>query len=643
MQPEFDDAMRAQVEKRTGEMFSSDYHKLLVRTDKLFGSLMVAQWAGAILLATVVSPRAWTGELSNVNIHLWTAILLGGVITMFPVYLVLTRPGTVFTRHVIAAAQMLYGAMLIHLSGGRIETHFHVFGSLAFLAFYRDWRVLLTASAIVAADHLLRGFLWPQSVFGVLTASNWRWLEHAAWVVFEDVFLIASCRRGIIEMHEVARRHADLEATNCVIDSRVRDRTRELADARERLEEKVAERTATLETTLADLQLRNVQLKEANAHKTKFLSTMSHELRTPLNAIIGFADLLEGEGFGPLNAKQKAYVSRIDDSGAHLLSLITDVLDVAKIDAGAMDLNVEPIAVEELMTATVQMIGQQFRKHGIELRVELEPGVGFMLADLRKAKQILINLLSNALKYSPNGSEVVMRAALAEDEMLRISVSDTGVGIEPDQQADVFLEFHQADRRRDEGLGGIGLGLALTRRLVELHGGNIGVISSVGEGTTFWFTVPRAAATPAAESAGMEERPVPAKAHSKYRILVAEDNENNLSMLTDMLSLRGYDLLIAHNGKECVDLAIVHRPDLIITDMRMPVMDGLEAVRILRGDPDLHSIPIIALTANASEISREECLAVGCNEHLTKPVKSRVLIPAIESFLSPREDLEAIV
>jgi CheY-like chemotaxis protein len=215
------------------------------------------------------------------------------------------------------------------------------------------------------------------------------------------------------------------------------------------------------------------------------------------------------------------------------------------------------------------------------------------------------------------------------------------VGIAEDQLTSICLEFHQADRRRDEDLGGIGLGLALTRRLVELHDGDIGVESTVGKGSTFWFTLPAGEATAAAGHAA-PERDAITPANLDHVILIAEDNEANLAMLCDMLSLRGYELLVARNGQECFDLAMQHQPDLIITDMRMPVMDGLEAVRLMREQPQLATTPIIALTANASDVSRDACIGAGCNEHLTKPVKTRELFPVVERLLTPDEQLEAV-
>ena len=199
------------IERRATVLFQAHQQAIYQRTDRMFVVLLGIQWLTGIVFALSISPRVWYGTVSQTHLHVWAALFLGGGISLFPMVLGLLRPGTTATRYTIATAQMLTSALLIHLTGGRIETHFHVFGSLAFLAFYRDWCVLLPATVIVALDHLLRGVFWPQSVYGVLTASEWRWIEHAAWVIFEDIFLILSCLRGTREMWEVAERTATLE------------------------------------------------------------------------------------------------------------------------------------------------------------------------------------------------------------------------------------------------------------------------------------------------------------------------------------------------------------------------------------------------------------------------------------------------
>jgi len=203
----------ASVAARTGELLHEQQLRIYTQTDRLFAGLLLTEWLAGIGAAVWLSPRTWMGQVSQTHLHVWAAVYLGGAIAVFPLALVLTRSGKASTRHIIAVAQMLMSGLLIQLTGGRIETHFHVFGSLAFLSFYRDWRVLVPATLIVAADHFLRGLYWPQSVFGILAAGQWRWAEHAGWVLFEDVFLIASCRRGFQEMQNVAERSAELEAS----------------------------------------------------------------------------------------------------------------------------------------------------------------------------------------------------------------------------------------------------------------------------------------------------------------------------------------------------------------------------------------------------------------------------------------------
>ena len=219
---------------RAEALFGHHRHAIFRRTDELFARLIAFQWLAAIFVALLISPRTWAGGSSQIHVHVWVSLLLVAVIAALPVILARASPGEVVTRHVIAVSQMLIGSLLIHLSGGRIETHFHVFGSLAFLAFYRDWRVLITASAVVIIDHALRGTYWPQSIFGVLAVSPWRWLEHAGWVVFEDIFLIGSCRQGVREMREIAEHRAKLEATRHQIERTVSERTAELRQSEAR-------------------------------------------------------------------------------------------------------------------------------------------------------------------------------------------------------------------------------------------------------------------------------------------------------------------------------------------------------------------------------------------------------------------------
>jgi PAS domain S-box-containing protein len=236
---------RAAASLRVTEIFNGHQQKICQSTDRMFALLMALQWVAGVVAAYWISPLTWAGTTSRTHLHVWAAVFLGGVISSLPIALALTRPGRVSTRYAVAVGQMLMGALLIHLTGGRIETHFHVFGSLAFLSFYRDWRVLVPATLVVAADHFLRGVFWPQSVYGILTASEWRWLEHAGWVLFEDTFLFIAIRRSVSEMWNIARRTAESENLNEELERRVAERTGQLAAANRDLEKEVVERRMT--------------------------------------------------------------------------------------------------------------------------------------------------------------------------------------------------------------------------------------------------------------------------------------------------------------------------------------------------------------------------------------------------------------
>src|SRR5438270_9260473 len=209
--------------QRVSALTSQQQQLTYKRTDRLFAGLMLFQWLAGIAAALWISPQTWSGSESRIHLHVWAALYLGGAITFLPVLLALTQPGSALTRHAIAIGQMLTSALLIDLTGGRIETHFHVFGSLAFLVFYRDWRVLISATVVVAIDHFVRGIYWPQSVYGVLAASPWRWLEHAGWVLFEDVFLIGFCLQGVRDLQQMAERQVRLEMMNETIEATVLD------------------------------------------------------------------------------------------------------------------------------------------------------------------------------------------------------------------------------------------------------------------------------------------------------------------------------------------------------------------------------------------------------------------------------------
>src|ERR1043165_2222236 len=219
--------------RQAAAIFNEHQQVIHKRTDRMFAALMAIQWLAGVAAAYWISPATWVGTTSQTHLHVWAALFLGGAISSLPIVLALVRPGCLSTRYTVAVAQMLMGALLIHFTGGRIETHFHVFGSLAFLSFYRDWRVLVPATLVVAADHFLRGVLWPQSVYGVVMASEWRWLEHAGWVLFEDTFLFIAIKHSVSEMWNMAERTAEIKRLNEDLEGNVAERTSQLVAANE--------------------------------------------------------------------------------------------------------------------------------------------------------------------------------------------------------------------------------------------------------------------------------------------------------------------------------------------------------------------------------------------------------------------------
>ena len=818
---------------RADELFKQHQQEIYRNTDKLFARLMLFQWAAGILLAFLISPRTWSGQSSSIHIHIWSAIFLGGAISVFPIWLTRFWPGAPITRYVIAVAQMLMSALLIDITGGRIETHFHVFGSLVILSFYRDWRVLIPATVVVALDHFLRGIYWPYSVYGVLTASPLRSLEHAGWVVFEDVFLVISCLRSVREMRFIANRTAQLEAsegnfrqifeeapigmavvdldqrfvqvntslshildysveelshkstyditspedvstdkqnvdallrgerhcsfekryirkdnqtvwtalTACLIqdeagephhyvtmvediserkrtDEVLRESKRQLelanhanqlimdnsqdvictinqagrfltvnaasehlwgytpseligrryldlvhpedrpttkqADADTRVSGKITDfvnRYVRKDGTLVDVlwsahwseadqiffcvahdvterQRNEKALREAkeeadraNRAKSEFLSRMSHELRTPLNAILGFGQLLERQN--PTEV-QRTRVSHILGAGRHLLDLINEVLDISRIEAGRLQLSLEPVCVGDAVAETIDLMRPLATERSIELSAAADlDKTSHVLADRQRLKQVLLNLVTNAVKYTQPGGTVTLSYSSSGEKNVRLIVSDTGPGIPADKLSRLFTPFDRLGAEQSD-VQGTGLGLALSRRLVQEMGSSIGVNSTVGQGSTFWVEFPRTA-SPIERLASRKgvslDRPERVSEGDKRTVLYIEDNPSNLTLIEQILETEPHiELMTAMQGKVGLDLARQHSPDLILLDLHLPDVPGWEVLAQLQADEATRSIPIIVISADATAGQIKRLLAAGARAYLTKPV-----------------------
>jgi PAS domain S-box-containing protein len=974
-------AIKERLSKRAEELFQEQQQNIYRQTDQLFAKLLLWQWLATVLIAVFVSPQTWAGQTSTIHTHVWASIFIGGAISLFPIWLTRAWPGAAITRYVIAVGQMLMSALLISVTGGRIETHFHVFGSLVILSFYRDWRVLIPATIVVAVDHFVRGVYWPYSVYGVLNATPLRSIEHAAWVVFEDIFLVISCLRSIGEMRSIANRTAELEASeegfrrifdeapigvglvdrdyrfvkvnaalcnmvgyteqeltqlksldvtfpedleltrryasevdndtvglsfekryvrkdkeiiwiNCTVhpiefgDSQTRyylgmieditQRKRaeaEIKELNQALEQRVQERTAELfasekryrrlfdqnpepmwvfdietlaflevnqaavehygfsrdeflKMTLKDIRpvedvpalvkdvarlqsgitehqrawkhrkkdgtiidvaitatefpwnerpsrlvlaidvserkqaedaLREAEQKyraifenavegifqttpdghylsvnralariygydspedlvasvsdiggtiyvdrkrraefkqlietngsvelfeyevfrkdgkrvwlcenaravydgtgkvlyyegsvediterkrvdeveRASKAKSEFLSRMSHELRTPLNAILGFSQLLDRQK--PTETQRKR-ISYILNAGRHLLKLIDEVLDIARVESGRFQLSLEPVPVEHAVDEAIDLMRPLAAEQGIDIErtalVEASPSIQ---ADRQRLKQVLLNFLSNAVKYNRPSGRVVVDFARQPDERFRISVIDEGPGIPPDKRSRLFSPFDRLGAEHS-GTEGTGLGLALSKRLTEAMGGTIGE-GGPALGACFWVEFPIVKSVHEQLEPDREELvPLENLNGQTKTLLYIEDNLSNLSLIEHLLGDSSpIKLISAMQGKLGIELAARHQPDLILLDVHLPDINGPEVLARLKAKPRTRDIPVAVLSADATQSQIKRLMSLGASEYLTKPLDVDHFLKVLDEHFSEAE------
>ncbi|MFN8380526.1 MAG: PAS domain S-box protein [Anaerolineales bacterium] len=391
------------------------------------------------------------------------------------------------------------------------------------------------------------------------------------------------------------------------------------------------------------LRLANAEMERALRVKDEFLANMSHELRTPLNAILGMSESLEEQIAGPLNEKQIKYIRTIAESGKHLLELINDILDLSKIEAGRLELNVSQITVSSLCEASLRMVKELAQKKGQQISLNIDPEVKIIMGDERRLKQSLVNLLSNAVKFTPNDRRLgVDVKGNIRNQTVVFTVWDEGIGMAPDQLNLIFKPFVQLDAGLAREFSGTGLGLVLVAQMIRLHGGSVSVESKEGVGSRFSITLPWVNVE--GDMISAKNRPQNTEAGSGSeekrggKILIVEDTDSIILLLTEYLRYKGYQIMAAHNGMEGLMLAIKEKPDLILMDVMMPVMDGVEATKRIRAEKDLQEIPIIALTALAMTGDKERCLQAGMNDYLSKPVQMKELENLIAKHINRSKD-----
>ncbi|PDW03296.1 hypothetical protein CJ255_09630 [Candidatus Viridilinea mediisalina] len=393
----------------------------------------------------------------------------------------------------------------------------------------------------------------------------------------------------------------------------------------------------------------NADLHRATRLKDEFLAGMSHEVRTPLTAILGIADLMRAQLVGTLSPEQLDMVQRINESGRHLLGLINDFLDLAKIEAGNFKLEPTLIPVRLLCDSSLRIIKDLGFKKRITVELELDPQANFVRADMQRMRQMLINLLSNAIKFTPTGGKVGLKVEGDQaTQAIRFTVWDTGIGISPENLDRLFHPFVQIENEFQQQHKGSGLGLALVAQLTELHGGGLSVSSNVGEGSQFTISLPwlgdeqeKQAHNGQFSEAGNEQtmlalppREEHARAAQSAPLLLIEDHQPTAQMLNDLFSHYAYNVLIAQSGEEALACMRESLPGLVITDIRLHGMSGIELIKQMRASVALQNIPIIALTTLAMPGDRERCLEAGADRYQSKPVALRDLLLLVEELLT---------
>lgn len=580
--------------------------------------------AGDNLALLRLQPKVQMAAIYRAPDGIFASYVAPGELDQFPARA--EPPGVrIEARHLVVVVPMVVGGGreigTVYLRA-RYELHYRI---LTYLGIAAGVAIIGMGVALLLSSRLHRAVTRP-----ILSIS-----EVARDVMHRQDYSRRAPRLSADEVGDLA------DAFNGML-GEIERRAGEFMRLNEELESRVRDRTAQLERSNRELMLATEGAEKANRAKSEFLSSMSHELRTPLNAIIGFGQLLEGEVLRVEPERRREFAAHVVKAGRHLLALIDEILNLAKIESGRLALAMEPVPLAGVADDCRTLTESMAREHGIVVCYAVDREF-MVLADPVRVKQVLLNLISNAIKYNRPGGQVHVDCEKPYPGHVRISVRDTGAGLHPAQLNALFQPFNRLGQEGGPEQG-TGIGLVVTKRLVELMGGSIGVKSEPGIGSTFWIDLTLAnalanapaASTDASSQAAAGSTPMASDAGApRASILYVEDNEASRKLVEAVLAARGgVRLLIATDGLSGVEMARRHRPDVILMDNNMPAMSGREAQAILRDDPRTAGIPVIALTANAMPDAAAASLAAGFFRYLTKPIDVAQLLEALDSALA---------
>ncbi|MGV8042295.1 MAG: hybrid sensor histidine kinase/response regulator [Thermoanaerobaculaceae bacterium] len=475
-----------------------------------------------------------------------------------------------------------------------------------------------------------QGWLWVGASMGIFlvamaaAAFEW-WPMPYSFVVLRQFFAAYLVVSLLTWVYEAVRDEAE-------------QRIERGALALRRANERLAEEVRGHVHTQALLEAARAEAERANRAKSDFLSRMSHELRTPMNSILGFAQLLESDPDEPLSPSQRQSIGHVLGSGRHLLDLINEVLDLARIESGRMMLSLQPVALAPLVEDVFTVLRLQAESRGIRMQDKVSSRhLPQVVADPGRLKQVLLNLVSNAIKYNRDEGLITVDATPATPDRVRLSVADTGPGIPAERHAAVFEPFQRLDAEAGP-VEGTGIGLTIVKQLALLMGGEVGLDSTPGLGSCFWVELPAATeGDPQAPPISGEAPQVPQPVPRRGLVLYIEDDLSGLALVRHVLARRpGLDLLHASHGREGLELARAHRPDLVLLDLHLPDMTGIDVLAALREVPRLADVPVVVVSASAMPSDVEQVQAMGIARYLTKPLDIRVFLEVIGALLDNR-------